>query len=69
MARCNLFSGAAPDPAVCPGDAGSGCGAFELTGLGWALILLPFVAFLIGIGVGALRRKKENVDAIADLVS
>ena len=69
MARFNLFSGAAPDPAVCPGDAGSGCGAFELTGLGWALILLPFVAFIIGIGVGALRRRKENVDAIADLVS
>ena len=69
MARFNLFSGAAPDPAVCPGDAGSGCGAFELTGLGWLLILIPFIAFVIGIGIGAVRRRKENVDAIADLVS
>ncbi len=69
MARFNLFSGAAPDPDVCPGDAGSGCGAFELTGLGWLLILIPFIAFAIGLGVGALRRRRENVDAIADLVS
>jgi hypothetical protein len=43
--------------------------AWALNPLGWSLVLLPFVAFLIGIGVGALRRKKENVDAIADLVS
>ena len=33
------------------------------------LVLMPFGVFIIGIIVGALRRKRENVDAIADLVS
>ena len=69
MSRFNLLSSAAPDPLACPGEAGSGCGPFELSSLGWSLVLIPFVAFIIGIIVGALRRKKENVDAIADLVS
>jgi amino acid transporter len=63
MSRFALFAGTAAegsDPTV---------QAWALNPLGWSLVLLPFVAFLIGIGVGALRRKKENVDAIADLVS
>jgi hypothetical protein len=32
-------------------------------------VLSPFGIFVIGVIVGSLRRKKENVDAIADLVS
>ena len=36
---------------------------------GWVLVLLPFVVFGIGLAVGAARRRKENVDAVADLVS
>ena len=63
MSRFALFAGTAAegsDPTV---------QAWALNPLGWFLVLSPFLVFLIGIGVGALRRKKENVDAIADLVS
>jgi len=63
MSRFALFAGTAADgsdPTV---------QAWALNPLGWTLVLAPFVIFLIGIGVGALRRREENVDAIADLVS
>jgi amino acid transporter len=63
MSRFALFAGTAAegsDPTT---------QAWALNPLGWFLVLSPFIAFLIGIGVGALRRKKENVDAIADLVT
>ncbi|MEZ5117087.1 MAG: APC family permease [Candidatus Nanopelagicales bacterium] len=36
---------------------------------GWILVLLPFVFFAIGLIVGEARRRKENVDAVADLVT
>jgi amino acid transporter len=63
MSRFAIFAGTAADgtdPTV---------QAWALNPLGWFLVLSPFIVFLIGIGVGALRRKRENVDAIADLVS
>jgi len=69
MARFNLFAGTAPDPAMCPGDAGSGCGPFELNPLGWFLVLLPFVFFVIGLVLGAVRRDKENYDAVHNFVT
>lgn len=62
MSRFAIFAGTAAegsDPTV---------QAWALNPLGWFLVLSPFVIFLIGIGVGAVRRKRENVDAIADLV-
>ena len=62
MSRFAIFAGTAAegsDPTV---------QAWALNPLGWSLVLLPFVAFAIGLLVGALRRKTENVDAIADLV-
>lgn len=37
--------------------------------LGYALILLPFVLFVIGTIVGTVRRRGENAAAVADLVS
>lgn len=37
--------------------------------LGYTLVFLPFVVFVAGIVVGLARRRSENVDAIADLVS
>lgn len=43
--------------------------SFALNSLGWFLVLLPFIAFVVGIVIGLLRRNKENEDAIADLVS
>ncbi len=69
MARFNLFAGTAPDPAMCPGEAGSGCGPFELNTLGWFLVLLPFIFFIIGLILGAIRRDKENYDAVHNFVT
>ncbi|MBM3686497.1 MAG: amino acid permease [Actinobacteria bacterium] len=63
MSRFAIFAGTAAegsDPTV---------EAWALNPLGWFLVLMPFGVFVIGIIVGSLRRKKENVDAIADLVS
>lgn len=42
---------------------------FGLNGLGWFLVLSPFIAFVIGMAIGALRRSTENEDAVADLVT
>jgi hypothetical protein len=42
--------------------------AWGLNAMGWALILLPFVAFAVGWIVGLLRRREENEDAVQDLV-
>lgn len=36
--------------------------------LGYALILLPFAAFVVGTAVGTVRRRGENAAAVADLV-
>ena len=36
---------------------------------GWVLILTPFVLFLVGLGVGAVRKSSENEDAVKDLVT
>ena len=63
MARFNLLSGTAAEGADPTVDA------WALNATGWTLVLLPFVAFIVGLVVGILRRKRENVDAIADLVS
>jgi amino acid transporter len=69
ISRYNLLAGVAQDPAMCPGEAGSGCGPFEMNGLGWFLVLLPFLIFVIGLIVGAMRRNKENYDAVHNFVS
>lgn len=71
ISRFNLLAGVSQggDPAACPGDAGSGCGPFEMNGLGWFLVLLPFIIFVIGLIVGAVRRKRENYDAVHNFVS
>ena len=63
MSRFAIFAGTAAegtDPTV---------QAWALNPLGWFLVLSPFGIFIVGIIVGTLRRKQENVDAIADLVS
>ena len=36
--------------------------------LGYTLVFLPFVVFVLGAIVGTVRRRGENVSAIADLV-
>lgn len=42
---------------------------FGLSTTGWTLVLAPFVVFLVGMVIGAVRRNEENEDAVADLVS
>ena len=69
ISRYNLLAGVAQDPAVCPGDAGSGCGPFEMSGTGWFLIAIPFAMLIIGFIVGKARTSKENYDAVHNFVS
>jgi len=42
---------------------------FGLSTFGWILVLSPFIVFVLGLVVGALRRSEENSDAVADLVT
>jgi len=42
--------------------------AWGLNLLGYTLVLLPFVLFVLGTIVGTIRRRGENVSAVADLV-
>jgi len=71
MSRFNLLAGVSQggDPAACPGEPGSGCGPFELSSLGWLLVLAPFAIFVIGLLLGLIRRKRENYDAVRNFVS
>jgi amino acid transporter len=59
ISRFNLLAGVA---------AGEG-GPFEMNGLGWFLVSLPFIMFAVGLIVGAVRRDKENYDAVHNFVS
>ncbi len=69
ISRFNLLAGVQQgDAAACPGDAGSGCGPFEMSPLGWFLITLPFIVFILGLILGLLRRDKENYDAVHNFV-
>lgn len=43
--------------------------AFALSGVGWTLVLAPFVVLVLGLVLGAVRRNAENEEAVADLVS
>ena len=43
--------------------------AWGLNLTGWILITAPFVLFVFGTIWGSIRQDKENVDAVADLVS
>ena len=42
--------------------------AWGLSFLGYVLVFLPFVVFVLGTVVGILRRRGENAAAVADLV-
>ena len=59
MSRFNLFSGTA---------SGEG-GPWEMNTTGWILVLLTFVVFIVGLIVGAVRKDKENYDAVRNFVS
>lgn len=63
MSRFALLAGTTAD-GVDPVET-----AFALNALGWFLVLLPFLMLVVGVVVGVIRHKKENVDAVADLVT
>lgn len=64
MSRFNLLAGTVPD-GVDPSLPES---AWALNGLGWFLVLLPFIALAVGYVV-ALVNKKENEQLVRDFAS
>ncbi len=69
VSRFYLLAGVATDPAACPGDAGSGCGPWEMDTTGWILVLLTPALFIVGVIIGKIRSKSENYDAVHNFVS
>lgn len=63
MARFGLLAGTAAE-GVDPTTQ-----SFGLSTTGWTLVLAPFLVFVLGMVVGAIRRNDENEDAVADFVS
>jgi amino acid transporter len=63
MSRFNLLAGTAPE-GVDPGLPES---AWALSPLGWVLVLLPFIALVVGIVVGVIN-KKENANLTNDIL-
>jgi amino acid transporter len=63
MSRFNLLAGTVAD-GVDPSLPES---AWALSPLGWFLVLLPFIALVVGIVVGALN-KKENANLTKDIL-
>ena len=63
MSRFGLLAGTAAE-GVDPTTT-----AWSLSITGWVLVSLPFVLFVVGTVVGNARRRRENADAVADLVS
>jgi hypothetical protein len=64
MSRFNLLAGTVPE-GVDPSLPES---AWQLNGLGWGMVLTPFIAALIGY-VYAMVNKKENASLVKDILS
>ncbi|GAB2828877.1 APC family permease [Alpinimonas psychrophila] len=64
IARFNLLAGTSAD-GVDPSLPDS---EFQMNPLGWVLVLLPFVIFLVGLIVGVVN-KKENASLTEDILS
>ncbi len=65
MSRFNLLAGTVPE-GVDPSLPES---AWMLNGLGWFLVLLPFIAWVVGYVVDAVRKNSETKAALADILS
>jgi amino acid transporter len=65
MARFGLLAG---EDAVAAGVDPT-AQTFGLSTFGWLLVLSPFITFVVGMLIGAVRRSAENEDAVADLVT
>ena len=60
MSRFNLFSGTSSTEEA---------NAWEMNTIGWILVLLTFVVFVVGLLVGLMRKGRENYDAVRNFVS
>lgn len=65
MSRFNLLAGVAPDGV----DPSAPDAAWQLSGLGWFLVLSPFIAAIIGYIVSVLRKKEETEEITEDILS
>lgn len=65
MSRFNLLAGTVPD-GVDPSLPES---AWALNSIGWFLVLLPFIAGIVGYIVAAVRKNVENEEITEDILS
>ena len=65
MSRFNLLGNLAPKDV----DPTSSEGAWQLTPLGWFLVLLPFIAAAAGLFVSVLNNKNEKAALLEDILS
>ena len=65
MSRFNLLAGTVPD-GVDPSLPES---AWALNGLGWFLVLLPFIALVVGFIIAAVRKSSETSEITEDILS
>ena len=65
MSRFNLLGNLAPKDV----DPTSPEGAWQLTPLGWFLVLLPFIAAAAGLFVSVLNNKNEKAALLEDILS
>ena len=65
MSRFNLLGNLAPANV----DPTTPEGAWQLTGFGWFLVLLPFIAAAIGWVLSAMNNSKRNSELLADILS
>ena len=65
MSRFNLLAGTVPD-GVDPSLPES---AWALNGLGWFLVLLPFIALVVGFVIAAVRKNSEKAEITEDILS
>ena len=65
MSHFNLLGNLVPEGV----DPTAPEGAWQLTGLGWFLVLLPFIAAVLGLIVSALNNKNENKALLEDILS
>jgi amino acid transporter len=65
MSRFNLLGGVAPKDV----DPTTPEGAWQLTPFGWFLVLMPFIAALIGLVVSLINNKNEKAELLEDILS
>ena len=65
MSRFNLLGSLAPADV----DPTTPEGAWQLTGFGWFLVLLPFVAAVVGLVLSLVNNKNEKAELLEDILS